>query len=244
MPRHDPILRFPYPGLASRPPDSIVRRGGGRGGGVNSTPSLSLRILWVLVNCLPSGTSHLPETQIAQIAPPPWGWRPRNPRAAAPGRPPNKCTLKEFSTFASGRAGAECLVKILSSDSPTRVWPAAPGFYRPPGRGGGVKSTPSLSLRILWVLVKYLTSKVGSSYLPEIFWFPTTIGNAAPKFLQILRPPRAPQARGAMLGRPRASRASPIVSSIPSTKLSEDETCHHRNMEKKDFGPAQRGDLA
>ena len=27
--------------------------------------------------------------------------------------------------------------RILSSDSPTRVWPAAPGFYPPPGRGRG-----------------------------------------------------------------------------------------------------------
>ena len=66
----------------------------------------------------------------------------------------------------SAPAGAECLVKILSADSPTRVWPAAPGFYQNPGRGG-FKSPSSLSLRILWVLVKYLTSKVGSSYLPE-----------------------------------------------------------------------------
>ena len=39
--------------------------------------------------------------------------------------------------YRSAPAGAECLVTILSSDSPTRVWPAAPGFYRPPGRGEG-----------------------------------------------------------------------------------------------------------
>ena len=67
----------------------------------------------------------------------------------------------------SAPAVAECLVTILSADSPTRVWPAAPRILSEPGEGGGVNSTPSLSLRILWVLVKYLTSKVGTSYLPE-----------------------------------------------------------------------------
>jgi len=104
---------------------------------------------------------------------------------------PGCCGADEAFGYRSAPAGAECLVSGLTRHSATarprrvpnassRSYPPIPlpGSGQPPpdsivrrggGRGGGVNSTPSLSLRILWVLVKYLTSKVGSSYLPEMF---------------------------------------------------------------------------
>ena len=118
-----------------------------------------------------------------------WGSRtPQDLRSDGCPMPPQRSD-EAFGTR-SAPAGAECLVSDLTRHSatarPRRVPNASSRFYQPiplPGsgqpppdsiriRGGGgrgVKSTPSLSLRILWVLVKYLTSKVGSSYLPEMF---------------------------------------------------------------------------